>query len=384
MKLYQKGFAPIIILVGVLLVVLAGGGIYYASKLKPSQSQKITPTSVPDIIVKNTDQNPAKTNAPFLQILDINKKEEISNNQAAYQEIFMRDGKGCQPGFFDPQTTKYRRLNPGDELYDKNYYSYVTEPASSLPFSIETIKTNSGYDIEVYGFGCASSVDFVLDVRKDQKRVALYTHVDTYYVNEKENFLFLNNYLQNKEGKLELKRRIISFDGSKKIIIPQTNCVSRFANWSENNLITYSDRNVDTSSFGGEQFQNYKTRICVWNTDGKLLHKLQGELTWYGASSDSLWASIGTLPKDPNIFYAYNDNDTVSPKKCSLYLQDLTDQSRYKTINLSPELLPDIEVMPQQLCLPGSNIEFDLSNTTFKDPFIRYRIKGKDWQTAGG
>jgi hypothetical protein len=365
----QKLKEPRIIIFVVLLVILSLGGIfagiYYRQKqILTNQERKTVESQKSDNVLNNTKVS------PFLEILDTNNQIPVESKKEP-TAIAISGGLGCQPDFFDPQTTKYEYLQQTEETgsyWNKDIYQ-VRGNDYNYKFSINTISAPP-YTITDYEFGCASSFDHVLDIRKDNKRISLYTHVNTFYLNDDKSLLFLDNYLKNQKGAYDHKRRIISIDGTKKTDIPSIDCVSRWANWtSGHRLITYSDQNVDTQGLQGKEYNDYQTKVCIWDNNGNLLYKLRGKLTWYGANSNMLWGLLGLLPKEQNVFFAYDMDTTNSPHQCSIFLQDLNVQKKHKTIALFPE-----EGFNRDLCPNAPFIELDLLNTTFENPMIRFRV----------
>jgi hypothetical protein len=359
----QKLKKPKVIVLVVLSVILSLGGIfagvYYRQKqIVTNQEKKTIESQKSNNVLNNTKA------LPFLEILDTKNQIPVELREEP-TAISISSGKGCQPDFFDPQTTKYEYLPQTEKTgsyWAKDIYQ-IRGNDYNYKFSINTISAPP-YTITDYEFGCASSFDHVLDIRKDNKRISLYTHVDTFYLSGDKNLLFLDNYIKSQKGAYDHKRRIISMDGTKKTDIPPLDCVSSGARWTNNNtLVTYS---TEPDLQKGE-----KTKICVWDQNGSLKNRLQAELTWYGAAYDTLWAEIGVLPNDPNIFYAYDNNRTSTPQMCSLFLQDLTDQRRNKTIDL---FLEGSDYMPQHLCPWYPNVKFDFSQTTFDSPQLKFKV----------
>ena len=365
----QKLKKPKVIVLVVLSVILSLGGIfagiYYRQKqILTNQERKTVESQKSDNVLNNTKVS------PFLEILDTNNQIPVESKKEP-TAIAISGGLGCQPDFFDPQTTKYEYLQQTEETgsyWNKDIYQ-VRGNGYNYKFSINTISA-SPFTITDYEFGCSSSSDHVLDIRKDNKRIALYTHVDTFYLSGDKNLLFVDNYLKNQKGAYDHKRRIISIDGTKKTDIPSFDCVSSGARWSNNTLVTYS---TEPDRQKGE-----KTKICVWDQNGSLKNRLQAELTWYGASRNYLWAEIGLLSSDLNIFYAYDMDTANSPHQCSIFLQDLNAQKKHKTIALFPE-----ESFNRDLCPNAPFIELDLLNTTFENPLIRFKVNDGVFGTRG-
>ena len=296
-KVIQKLKEPKIIILIVLLLILSlssvFAGVYYRQKQIHTNLEEKTVESQQSSVSLDSPKE-----SPLLEILDA-KNQIPTEIVGEPTSIAISGGQGCQPEFFDPQTSKYNRLEQTEKTgsyWAKDIYQ-IKENDRNYEFSIKTIPA-SKYSLTAYEFGCASSWDYVLDIRDDNKRTSLYTHVATYYLSGDENLLFLDNYLKNQQGTYDHKRRIVSVDGAKKTDIPSFDCVSSGARWTNDTLITYS---VEPDFIKKE-----KTKMCVWDKEGNLKNRLQAELTWYGANSDSLWAEIGILPNDPNIFYAYD------------------------------------------------------------------------------
>ena len=364
----QKLMEPRVFILIVLLMILSLGsiivGIYYQQKQIITNQERTVKFQKPD------DALSSPKVSPFLEILDTKNQIPVESEKEP-TVIVMSGGKGCQPDFFDPQTTKYEYLQQTEKTggyWAKDIYQ-VRETDRNYVFSIKTISAPP-FTITDYEFGCASSFDHVLDIRKDDKRISLYTHVNTFYLNDDKNLLFLDNYLKNQKGTYDHKRRIISVDGTKKTDIPSLDCVSSGARWTNNTLITYS---AEPDRQKGE-----KTKICVWDQNGSLNNRLQAELTWYGAAHNFLWAEIGVLPSDPNVFYAYDMDTANSPHQCSIFLQDLNVQEKHKTIALFPE-----EGFSRDLCPNAPFIELDLLNTTFENPEIRFKVNDGAFGSPG-
>ena len=325
-------------------------GVFVASFKFTASNQAVT---TPNSNVSQTD--------PLADI------QVLSNVVPAGSFNFVKGGlSACQPEFFDPKVTKFQKSPTGGspaELYK------IAGSDESVGMMINgwsnegenKISLASPFDLTTYQFGCASSFSFVADITKNAVRQSLFTNVDNFLtqksVSEDKTHIFLVNNIKDTNGDWQLKKRIVNVENDTKTDLPNMSCVSDLGFWNGNKLLTYSDYNLPSNS------NSDKTKVCVWNTDGKLLNQVASKLYWPAASAYYLGAQIGLLPKDSNIFYTYN-SVASSQNACYVNLQDLTNQSKNKKIKIT-------DADSNGVC---PSVKLDLSNVTFGSNTIPYQI----------
>ena len=365
MKNLQKGFVvPLLIIIAVLVI---GGGVYLYTQNKSATIDAPVSTNVQSTTTKNNQAVTPNSNMPQTNPLaDI---QLLSNVIPADSFNFVKGGlSACQPEFFDPKVTKFQKAPTGGSPAELYKIAGADESAGMMinGWSKEgenKISLAAPFNITTYMFGCASSFSFVAEITKNAVRQSLFTNIDNFLgsksVSEDKTHIFLVNNVKDTSGDWQLKKRIVNVENDTKIDLPNISCVSNFGFWDGNKLLTYSDHNLPSNS------NSDRTKICVWNTDGKLLSQVSADLYWGAASKDYLKAQIGLLPKDSNIFYTYDEPNTYGQKGCYVNFQDLNNQSRNRKIKIgnydtSKTICPDIEM--------------DLSNTTFDSNTIPYQI----------
>jgi hypothetical protein len=365
MKNSQKGFVvPLLIIIAVLVI---GGGVYLYTQNKSATIDAPVSTNVQSTTTKNNQAVTPNSNIPQTNPLaDI---QLLSNVIPANSFNFVKGGlSACQPEFFDPKVTKFQKAPTGGSPAELYKIAGADESVGMMinGWSKEgenKISLAAPFNITTYMFGCASSFSFVAEITKNAVRQSLFTNIDNFLnpksVSEDKTHIFLVNNVKGTSGDWQLKKRIVNVENDTKVDLPNISCVSDFGFWNGNKLLTYSDRNLPSNN------NSDRTKICVWNTDGKLLSQVSADLYWGAASADYLKAQIGLLPKDSNIFYTYDKPNTYGQKGCYVNFQDLNNQSRNRRIKIgnydtSKTICPDIEM--------------DLSNTTFDSNTIPYQI----------
>lgn len=334
----------LMILVIMLLIIAALGikmFILNSKQIQLTNNQITNNTVTPTLKVTQTEITPTTVSQKTFPI------KLLDNKTPDTLQIFI-EGKPApvQPEFFDPKTTKFEKNKYIDKGKSMGFYSQnMTNYFKITPYSF-----SSG----------GSSFSYVIDLEKNDKRQALYTQINKYYLSNDNKYLFLANNLKKPDGKWQALKRIIDLENNKSITLPQMDCVSSQAEWDQNKLITYFDFNYLSENYWKSKNSSPMTQFCIWDKQGNLLNKLEADLYWPAASANFLNAQFGLLPKDPNIFWVYAGDIEVqfgdSFTQCKLYLQDLTKTSRQKTMKLTP--LAD----GKDYC---SYQKIDISNITF-------------------
>jgi hypothetical protein len=274
----------------------------------------------------------------------------------------------CQPEFFDPKTAKFKKVptnaNPPELYKIEGTNEYIDMMINGWKKEGENkIYLTPPFDITTYEFGCASTESFVADITKNGIRQSLITHINNYLtqnsVSQDKKSIFIVNNVKDEKGEWILHRKIMNIENNTKVELPNMECVSDYGFWNGNKIITHSDFNNDYNN------PNYQTKICIWNQEGKLLNQVATELSWIAGAGWYLYAQIGLLPKDDNIFYAYNYRTMLADRGvCYVNLFDLNDQNKNKKIKIA-------DADKNGSC---SYIKMDLSNVTFDSSTIPYQL----------
>ncbi|MBX4198022.1 hypothetical protein KW782_01670 [Candidatus Parcubacteria bacterium] len=345
----KKGSAILILIIIVVLAI--GVGAYYYSTNHSSVSE-------------NTDSD----NSP----IKILSTEIPANSLAMIKGSIQYD---CQPEIFDPKITKYKNVR--DEF--GNQFQQIDGERDFFSITVDgfnkdgdnKILLNPPYKITNYVFGCASTFSSVAEITKDGVRQGLYTHINNWLaqasVSEDKKYMYIISNVKNANGAWERMRRIVNVETNAKVKLPNMSCALGGGFWSGNKLITITDHSEGINP-------NDKTQICIWDSQGKLLHRLEAELYWQGANGLGLIDQVGILPSDPNIFYVYSHFSTVPAKEgdiCSLYLQDLRDFSKHKEIKIADAVPDSIPPCPR--------VKFDLSSITYSSKKVDYQIVNEQY-----
>jgi len=213
----------------------------------------------------------------------------------------------CQPQLFNPKESVSLQHSPN--------------------VSLKKISLQGTFKLKIFEFKCASSVSYVLELLKGENRRALWTHVDSFNLSKDNQYLFLTNHLQRPSGQWEILYRMIQLSNNRKVTLPaKKDCVSLWGTWQGQLLMTHQDVNEQRTWKGG------KTKICIWNPQGKLLHEMFAKLNWGAGANYYLYAQMGLLTKDPYVFYMMDYN--FEDESCYLYLQDLKRRKRWQLVRL--------------------------------------------------
>jgi hypothetical protein len=215
--------------------------------------------------------------------------------------------------FFSINNSLNLDIDKAKQIDDKpNWYCQpideVFNPGKSdekkLPIGVsykKTVKRTTNYQIIEYEFGCASSWDYIIEVKKNGERIFLFTHIIEYQLMELNNniFVFLHNSLKRSDNKWETIFRIIDLNHLMKKVITQTECFQNYGT---------------TYSFNEKYFVSLNNRklACLFTLDGEF--KLALNLRDLNVNH-SPGASGGSYPSLPfgiygNYFYViFNDRE---------------------------------------------------------------------------
>jgi len=253
----------------------------------------------------------AEKNTSLIKILDtkIVKKD--------YKPVYLKgsDLDDAQPILFDPAASK----------------------AAATFLSKESFKLAKPYKMIIYEFGEASTISYVVEVKKGNSRQSLYTHVINYNVSKDGKYLFLANYVADEKKKWERKIRIIDIAQNKSVSLPaRYDCVSSEGLWDGGKLITYQDVNEL-----GKSGIAFDTKVCLWDAAGKLQNRLEAEFHYMGASSYILHEKIGLLPRNQNVFYFIGFGRAEDENGCYIYMKKLDNSEIVRSQKLSDNSVPN-------------------------------------------
>jgi hypothetical protein len=251
----------------------------------------------------------------------------------------------CQPKLFNPGTVRLKANDDG------------TYQVPGLDYGLMTVQMQSlkEYALTEYRFICNPNiVSHVLELRKNGKRHALYTHVVGYALSADQKYLYLDNYLPRKNGQWQHMHRIITLATKKSVSIPHSYCTLSRATWSQGKLITHA-----STAWGSHQ------EFCIWEPNGSLSALLRGNLV-QSANDEAVLAPHGLLPKEQDTFYAVHTN--FETRSCTLILQQLKGAKKQRTVKL--------ELTTEEIgACTWDSFEMDLSKATFQKTPVRFRTR---------
>jgi hypothetical protein len=301
----------------------------------------------------------------------------FSTNAFSYKPVVAKKGSpaACQPEFFDPQTTKYSLASSGHYEVTGSKYKFLIN--GIIKNNDKPIQLASGLELKYYHFVCASEQSFVIEIFKNKKRQNLFTHINNFIsqksLSKDKKRIYLYNSIKLKSDAWQLLARIIDVELNTKKSIPLAGpCVSRFGFFSDNQLITYSNKGEWDRLYTISNPDSYKTKICVWSESGSILHQINKWFPWMAAGSWALYSTnFGVIPHNPDIFYSVQPNFGM-PKGCHLELTNLKDSEQAASYQLSKSDNYDC----------GELTEVDLSSITGIKPKTKIRFREKTARRA--
>ncbi len=309
----------------------------------------------------------ASIKKPEFELLSLDREKLSSQNPK------FKIASKTQPPDFDPATDlwkKYEQSGSPTHLYCEtpncepphmNINGWVIEGERK-------IKLVAPFDLDFYEFGVASSTDYILELKKNSKRQALYRDVYSFF------------YMPSKgSGKLAMQFidrsiKILDIESASQIDIPAVRCTELLGTVSNQFLVTHSDKN---SAATDKALEQYQTEFCIWDPAGNLQARLNANLTWLAYNEYALY-HYGITPASTETFYALNSFGSQQDGKCILVLQHLTNQARSMHFEI-PETIDLTTTERDDACLTW---ELDLNGVTVNSKYVRYRQKGGAWKTA--
>ncbi|MFA5839810.1 MAG: hypothetical protein WC890_04025 [Candidatus Margulisiibacteriota bacterium] len=248
------------------------------------------------------------------------------------------------------------------------------DPQVNRAYSERTIiKFSKLYSVYIYAFSEASSFDYVIELKKNNRRLALYRNILDYAFSPDKNYLYLAGYQplnQQSTDKVAFIAQIINLKTMKVVKLENYDFASASVVWSGDYLLTYpAEQPTDPQYF---------SQIGIFNKDGKVQHLLEAKLNWGAASVDFVYNQFGVLPADPSTFYLclydYALEDVVGDSGfCSLYLQKLVPPYEKRTIPLM--------ATKERGSFP--KMQFDFKGFSLSSPQLKFTVAGeKNWRTA--
>lgn len=319
----QKGFAPIILIITVLFIIGVIGvfNLQKSSKLRQS-TQEAQQTSSSKFPITFLDKLIPKNAYDFVQGRSQPCQSELFDPLAARNKEVKRNGSPSE--FYSLEGGKYEIMYPPDPgVGAMETFVYPKELLEVLPNSYEYTK---------YSYSCASSESFAIELKKNNERQALYTHVETSTILPGGKKIFLINNIKKSDGTWERLKRIIDIETNKAVNLPNMECMEVLGPVVGDKFLTYSDKNHALGESKNDL--HYKTKMCIWNQQGELLNQMEATFVWRAISEDFLDVKIGFLPKDPNVLYFYGRDSSNESSQCKLYLQDITFPEKHNIYNV--------------------------------------------------
>jgi hypothetical protein len=251
----------------------------------------------------------------------------------------------CQPRLF----------NPAGKLTPNTDGTYKVPGLDGAWMEVKTITMKKPYSMKEYQFACNPNIfSSALEIKRDGKRFALYTHVVRSALSPDQRYLYLDNYIEQTNGQWKRRHRIIDLISKTVVSLPHAQCTLSHAAWSQGRLITHS-----STVWGDEQ------TYCVWSAQGKVLSMLRGNLL-QSANDERVIAPYGLLPKEPDTFWAIHTN--WETERCTLILQQLKGQKKQRSLDLGA-LVNDLGACS------WDTIEIDMTKATFAKSPVRFRTR---------
>lgn len=279
------------------------------------KEQRVLPIATP------TPVQTSVSSAFPLKLVDLKEEWQVDAKEEWPNDIEVEDISDCQPELFDPAASKYTKIKQNgapSEMYEVEGTKEHFMIDGWYKEGEDKIILPDPYSLTQYGFGCASTFSSVLELKNNNVRQALYTHVPDFKFSfsEDKKFLYMINEVKNSMGTWDTKIRIIDIVNDKAVDLPSMECIGK-DEWAGEKLITFSDldyihwkieEKMPNAGFDEHMKfeEEYKTKFCIWDKKGQLEKQLEGDFSWMApGNSSELDAQVGLLPSDQNIFYAY-------------------------------------------------------------------------------
>ena len=268
----------------------------------------------------------------------------------------------CEPELFDPSVTRFHLektdgfpkeqyiIDGGDERVSMMIDGWAKEGENKITMP-------QPYSVIQYEFGCASQFDKVIEIKNNDQRYALYTHVYNFKFSPNFEHMILYNAQKTDNNLWLFKRRIVTLRDKSSVALPYIDATSFVAYVTNDRVVTYGS----PVNKGSDQ----RRIVCIWGLDGKLQRALRSPINTTNANSEESDDLIGLLPNEATTFYQLTFG---KEKSCILYLQDINNSNQHRSIVIS------FAGFTEETASIESGFQLDLSHLTLHGGILRYRV----------
>ncbi|WP_243385037.1 hypothetical protein [Geothrix alkalitolerans] len=302
---------------------------------------------------------------------------EISSSDYKSPEV-KSDPWDFEPEIFDPATAKFHLVKI-QGIPSEIYKVEGTPDCSDMTIDHGgKIALPAPYSMTSYTFSCASDSSSVFEIRKNNLRHALYTHIGQAMFSPNFNKLVLYNLVKSGKDTWQRKRRIVTIESKEASSLPMIEGALYIATVTNDRVVTYGPPIRPQSN------QTDPCRmVCIWNHRGALVRGLLAPMRTTLANAECSDDDIGLLPNESSTFYHL----TLTGKhNCTLRLQDIHNAGAHRALNFT---VPDFEY---EMASVLTGIQIDLKDLTLSGGVMKYRISASGrgdisndwgpWQTA--
>ncbi len=301
---------------------------------------------------------------------------DISMTPSAYKGVDRQaPPNDCQPKYFDPKKTQYRRSTSSDgyELSGKDEDESVSMQIDGWgkQGDARTVLPEP-FSLTKYTFACASESSQVFELKKNGERYGLYTHISAARFSPDLRKLVLFNYLQTSQRAWQELRRIIEIETKQYSSLPVIKETTFLADVTNDSVVTYG---MPVSLPSGKASR--RRIVGIWGHNGKLIRALSAPIQDTFANAESSDDGIGMLPNEPTTFYHLT---RTGENICTLRLQDIQRPDGRRSIQLA---VPGLASDPAAV---GMHIQIDLDGLRLKGGAMKYRVSAsgrgdvlRDW-----
>lgn len=265
-----------------------------------------------------------------------------------------------EPEIFDPATAKFHPVKihgVPPEVYKVD----GTPDCSDMTIDHGgKIALPAPYSMTSYTFSCASDSSSVFEIRKNNLRHALYTHIGQAMFSHDFKKLVLYNLVKSGKDTWQRKRRIITIESKEASSLPMIDGAFYIAAVTDDRVVTYGPPIRPQSN------QTDSRRIvCIWNHSGALVRGLLAPIRTTLANAECSDDDIGLLPNESSTFYHLTFTEKHT---CTLRLQDIHNAAAHRVLNFT---VPDFEY---EVASVSTGIQIDLKGLTLSGGMMKYRI----------
>ena len=265
-----------------------------------------------------------------------------------------------EPETFDPATAKFHLVKTHGS--PPEFYKVDGTPDCS-DMTIDEggkIALPAPYSMTSYTFCCASDTSSVFEIRKNNLRHSLYTHIGQAIFSPDFKKLVLYNLVKSSKDTWQRRRRIITIESKEASALPMIDGAFYVAAVTNDRVVTYGPPARPQSN------QTDSRRIvCIWNHSGVLVRGLLVPVQTTSGNAESSDDGIGLLPNESSTFYhlAFTGKHT-----CILRLQDIRNLESHRALIFT---VPDFEY---EVASVSTGIQIDLKGLTLSGGIMKYRV----------